>query len=331
MTTKNQGGDLPVLKRVPVSGIDYAGRHRRDMGDIEALANSIDEIGLLQPIVITASRKLVAGERRLLAFISRGWPTIPAYIVSGLDEAAQLLIAERDENTCRKEFTPSEAVSLGKTLEALEKPKARERQKAGTNQHSEGRGKLPQGSTGRTREKIAEVVGMSGQTYAKAKKVIEAAEADPVLLPIVEEMDSTGKVDPAYKKATRRTKPESEDDDKLDLQAHLEGIAGHLRKEVENLAEVPAEAWKDLRRDNPKTVACLVSVCDAVVKAASGKPRYGKKATPTVVAEAMPMIKECIDILKSPIVGRQTTLALGHLGEIEKMLARVLTDTGDES
>ena len=38
--------------------------------------------------------------------------------------------AELDENTCRVDFTPEEAVEIGRDVEALEGPKAKGRQKA---------------------------------------------------------------------------------------------------------------------------------------------------------------------------------------------------------
>jgi len=57
--------------------------------------------------------------------------------------------AERDENVCRLDFTPSEAVALAGRLEALERPKAKERQGKRTDlQHS---GKLPESSKGDNR------------------------------------------------------------------------------------------------------------------------------------------------------------------------------------
>lgn len=43
-------------------------RFRKDIGDIDALAESIKEVGMLQPIVIDASGHLIAGYRRLLAW-----------------------------------------------------------------------------------------------------------------------------------------------------------------------------------------------------------------------------------------------------------------------
>jgi len=40
-------------------------RHRRDLGDIDALARSMADPGLLQPIVIRPDDRLLAGHRRL--------------------------------------------------------------------------------------------------------------------------------------------------------------------------------------------------------------------------------------------------------------------------
>jgi hypothetical protein len=44
---------------------------------------------------------------------------------------------------------------------------------------------------------------MSATNLEKAEAVVEAAAADPALAPIAEEMDRTGKVDPAYRKGVR--------------------------------------------------------------------------------------------------------------------------------
>ncbi len=56
-------------------------------------------------------------------------------------------------------------------------------------------------STGRTDKKVAEAVGMKKDSYRKAKNVVEAAEQQPEqFAEVVEEMDRTGRVDPAYKK-----------------------------------------------------------------------------------------------------------------------------------
>ena len=64
---------------------------------------------------------------------------------------------------------------MGMMLEELEKPEAKKRQGTRTD-ISKHRGKLPQGSIGKTRDKAAEAVGMSGRTFEKAAEVVEAAK-----------------------------------------------------------------------------------------------------------------------------------------------------------
>ncbi len=107
----------------------------------------------------------------------------------------EILKAEADENVCRKGFAPTEAVAMGDKLEALEGPKAKERR-------AQAKGK-PRGAknvcsvnlttqTGRVTEVVGSAVGMSRSTYEAAKKVVEAANKNPELAGVVEEMDRTG-------------------------------------------------------------------------------------------------------------------------------------------
>jgi ParB family chromosome partitioning protein len=65
---------------VPIASITVGPRIRQDFGDLDALAASIAELGLLHPIVIDKHHKLLAGERRLRAAQKLGWTTIPATI-----------------------------------------------------------------------------------------------------------------------------------------------------------------------------------------------------------------------------------------------------------
>jgi uncharacterized protein GlcG (DUF336 family) len=104
-----------------------------------------------------------------------GWTEVPAVIMSKLDDALVALKAERNENVCRDRLTPSELARRGSQLEELLKPEAASREKSGTNQHTKPCGKLPQGSTGKTRDKVAAALGVSGRTYEKAKQVAKAA------------------------------------------------------------------------------------------------------------------------------------------------------------
>jgi ParB family chromosome partitioning protein len=194
-----------VSREAEVSRIRVGQRHRKDMGDLAALTTSIQELGLLQPLVVTPDLHLVAGARRLEAVKGLRWEKVPVRVVEGLSDALAALRAERDENTCRLDFTPSEMATLGKALEELERAAAKERQKEGGKAGGKASGKLPEASRGQTREKVAEALGVSGRTYEKAKEVAEAAEAEPEKYgDLKEEMDRTRKVDPAHKKLKKR-------------------------------------------------------------------------------------------------------------------------------
>jgi ParB family chromosome partitioning protein len=95
-------------RSVSVSDVVVGERDREDLGDIAALAASIRAVGLLHPVVTTASSILVAGGRRLAAVKSLGWTHVPVTIVD-LTTAGDVLRAEADENTERKPLTPYEA------------------------------------------------------------------------------------------------------------------------------------------------------------------------------------------------------------------------------
>ena len=106
----NQLVDLPIIE------IQVDSRLRRDLGDLAELADSIAELGLLQPIVVTPQKRLIAGERRLEACRRLGMRQIACCIVVDFMDEWTLLLAEIQENTCRKPFNPSEAVTNAERL-----------------------------------------------------------------------------------------------------------------------------------------------------------------------------------------------------------------------
>lgn len=182
-----------------INAVRIEDRHRQDMGDLKALADSIERVGLLHPIVVTEDGRLVAGGRRLVACATLGWGEVPVTVVSSLNSAAALLHAERDENTCRKDMAPSERVALGRALETLEAPAAAERVGG---RPPKTAGTVPAVSVnGRVRDVVGDAVGWSGHTYQRAKAVVVAAEhGDPVAAEALTEMDATGNVKGAWQK-----------------------------------------------------------------------------------------------------------------------------------
>lgn len=74
------------MTTMKIADIRIGRRYRKNLGDIEALARSIQELGLLQPIVVNASNsELIAGMRRLEACRLLGWEEVPVRLIN-LDE-----------------------------------------------------------------------------------------------------------------------------------------------------------------------------------------------------------------------------------------------------
>ncbi|MPZ66200.1 MAG: hypothetical protein GEU83_12025 [Pseudonocardiaceae bacterium] len=156
---------------VDITAIQLRDRSRTDLGDVTALAQSVNSIGLLHPVVVTAEHELVAGERRLAAIQQLGWTSVSVTVVD-LDNAADVLQAELEENTCRKALSAYEADVLRQRREEALRPKAAE--------NKGGRGKtapnLGEVSERRTAKVAATGTGYSGSTLDKVRALRDAAE-----------------------------------------------------------------------------------------------------------------------------------------------------------
>jgi len=95
-----------VFKTVLISSIfiDRDHRQRKKLVEVEELAKSIKENGLLHPPVVTPELKLVAGERRLCAMGMLGWLETPVQLTTDLDELS-LKLLELEENTKRVDLS----------------------------------------------------------------------------------------------------------------------------------------------------------------------------------------------------------------------------------
>ncbi len=93
--------------KVPIDKIKVKRRARKDIQEIEELADSIQRHGLLNPIIIDENNVLIAGERRLRAMKFLGRNQIDANIVS-VKNAAEALEIEIEENTQRQNFSDEE-------------------------------------------------------------------------------------------------------------------------------------------------------------------------------------------------------------------------------
>lgn len=106
---------------VNINDIKIKKRVRRDLGDLEALKNSLRTYGLLNPITINGKYELIAGERRLQAAKQLGWTNINAVVQNNLSEIEELEM-ELEENNQRKEFTSEELLDGYRRLEKLRNP-----------------------------------------------------------------------------------------------------------------------------------------------------------------------------------------------------------------
>lgn len=222
------------MKQISINEIEVGERHRRDMGDIGSLAKSIASVGLLHPIVVRSDNVLIAGERRLVACKQLGWDTVPVTVV----DLEQVIRGEVAENSDRKDFTPLEAVALAEAMEPLLKAAAKERQIEGGRAGGQACGNFPQASVDaslsrdKTRDKVAEFVGVSGRTLEKAKAVAIAAREEPEkFAALAEKMDETGNIDRAFKdmkkalKEARENVPVGFPDAAARCELHLGDIA----------------------------------------------------------------------------------------------------------
>jgi ParB family chromosome partitioning protein len=185
--------------RLDIADITVGPRFRRQVGDLSALVESIESVGLLHPIVVTPEFEMVAGRRRLEACKKLGWVDIPCRVLPL--SPVEMLMAERDENAVRLDFRPSEMVAIGRRLE---EEVARQRSDNRTANLPQS-GDSPLWERGKTRDIVGRSLGVAGSTYQKAKQVVEAAEQDPATFgDLPDRMDEVGNVWPIHKEMQTR-------------------------------------------------------------------------------------------------------------------------------
>lgn len=160
-----------------VESIIVGNRHRTDLGDLTALAESIARDGLLQPLTVTIDGVLVCGARRLAAIKLLGWRTVSVWVRSGISGRLGHLLAEQDDNVLHKDLTPVEAAALYRELKTLMTEDASRRQAAtrfsAENQPGkDGAGKFPAPSepAGRASEQAAAMIP-GGASYKTLDKI----------------------------------------------------------------------------------------------------------------------------------------------------------------
>lgn len=105
-----------VLLDLPLDQIEPdPDQPRQDLGDLSELKDSIEEFGLIQPIIVSRGKapddpfRIVAGERRYTAVKELGLRVIPAVVRS--QEEHHRLALQLLENLVRKDLTPFESAA----------------------------------------------------------------------------------------------------------------------------------------------------------------------------------------------------------------------------
>ncbi len=105
-----QIGDIKIKKRI-----------RKELGDLEPLMKSMQEYGLMNPVVVNRRLELIAGHRRLESARRLGWENIEATMMATSGELPMLEL-EIEENVQRSDFSPAELAEALKLLETLRNP-----------------------------------------------------------------------------------------------------------------------------------------------------------------------------------------------------------------
>nr|WP_300144030.1 ParB N-terminal domain-containing protein [Propionicimonas sp.] len=256
-----------------VESIQVGRRHRRDLGDLDALAASIERDGLLQPITITPDGLLVCGVRRLAAIRQLGWRTVNVWVRSSISDRLGHLLAEQDDNQLHKTLSPLEAAGLYREIKELMAEDAARRD-AATQFSAEhqprwnGGGNFPPPLTppGKVREQAAAMIP-GAPSYKTMDKIgyLQHLTTDPgTPEPLRAEaqaglvkIEAGGPVDPVYQRI--RDIHQAADD------AHLHDLAEQALARVD--AQTKEQKGKKKRAKKPTPAAPVVPDARYAVRA----------------------------------------------------------------
>lgn len=234
-----------LLLRQAVDQIRIPRRFRTDLGDVDALAASIQDLGLLEPIVINPAGELVLGERRLAAVKQLGWREVPVWVASGISDRLRLLTAIQHDHRHSKRLDPVEEAELYAELKVLYAEYARARQLASRfgadTDHPVGAGDSPapryartlaaQSVTGRdshqAHERVLAVMALAEDDRIPERLRAEAAEA-------LQAMRLSGTVTGPYADVIT-----AQARDRLKLAADDPATAGQARAALKELEDAP--------------------------------------------------------------------------------------------
>ncbi len=314
---------FPTEERA-IDAIRVGERRRRSLGDIEALAASIDTIGLLHPPLVTADGVLLCGARRLEAVRSLGWTTVEVRIHPGASTDLSAALAEQHENGQRLDLLPTEEARLFVELRDLYRADARH--PTDTDAHAGagpgsvvGEDSSPRWAVLRSRHKAALAITgkLSFQRLEQIATIIQLSE-DPdaawhvrrIAETALAAIDDGAPVDPHYRKVlaaqtlatlpttdrvpappTPDQPPRASEDEVAAMSTAAEELARARRAAEIQAAAKRRLAGKPVQRSVKALIACVQSGRGAV--GAGGTGRSGRS-----------VLMECLTTTNSPTTRR---------------------------
>lgn len=222
-----------------IKDINIGQRIRDEYGDMESLANSIKEHGLLHPIVVDSHYNLIAGCRRLLACERIGLKEIEAKMLGEISER-ELRVLELEENIRRKDLTELEkSKNLVELAELKEKELIEKELKAKeyfSESEKKSRGQPPKING---LKQVADDIGVPVTTLHDAKQHVAAVNEFPEL----EELPKYKAIETAKE---LRQAPEEEREKILDF-AQRKTQTTSAQKEADYSAYIE-ECWKLVKK-----------------------------------------------------------------------------------
>lgn len=152
-----------IFATLPIDKITVLreGRQRRELVDIEILAESISRLGLINPITVDENNVLIAGERRLTAAKHLGWTHIPAQRADVNDLTSRAI--ELEENVKRVDLPWQDQVRAVQEYHKLRQTEVKTWSQSDT-----------AAALGYTRASISQILIVAEEVEAGNKRVIEA-------------------------------------------------------------------------------------------------------------------------------------------------------------
>jgi len=278
---------------------------------LRELADSIDEIGVLQPVLVRPhgnKYQIIAGERRWRACLDAGKKEIPALIRDMND--GELQVASLIENIHREDLEPMEKakalMELGKTLNLFDRVGAYAKPEKEVIEVLHRKTKIG----GRTIESLLDLLDLpksiqkevrspgagtkeSVITIDKAlrigrmtdkedqKKVLEKVKEEEIsdkevrkLVKVVEEAPEV------LKRELFKKKPEITIDQAERILEKVEIAKEHKKVEPEKFAKATIEEYKEINKESKKEEARMLKVGDKIAKGEMEARGFLKESTP---------------------------------------------------